>query len=90
MKITKKGVFLTVFILLLGGFLILAPSYTFVAVKNMMTAHENREEALKEANVLSGGENGVGFDRNLCYNKCADKKYCFKKCYAAPGNQIGA
>ena len=48
MKITKKGVFLTVFILLLGGFLILAPSYTFVAVKNMMTAHENREEALKE------------------------------------------
>ena len=26
----------------------MAPSYTFVAVKNMMTAHENREEALKE------------------------------------------
>ena len=48
MKVTKKGFFLTVFVLLLGAFFVLAPPFACVLVRNYLVAYENRQEAMKE------------------------------------------
>ena len=48
MKFTKKGIFITLFVVLLGVCLILAPSYLCGFIKNTLVAYENKKEALKE------------------------------------------
>lgn len=47
MKITKKGVLITIPVFLTGSFLIAAPQYGFMLVKHSMISYENEKEAKK-------------------------------------------
>ena len=47
MKITKKGILITIPVFLAGSFLIVAPQYGFMLVKHSMISYENEKEAKK-------------------------------------------
>ena len=60
MKITKKGVLITIPVFLTGSFLIAAPQYGFMLVKHSMISYENEKEAKKEDHWIYN-ENGRRF-----------------------------
>ena len=60
MKITKKGILITIPVVLAGSFFVIAPQYGALIIKHSMVSYKNEKEATKEDHWIYN-ENGRRF-----------------------------